>query len=145
MATSLKRIFGAGLLGLVVLASGPAMADYRGHYEHRGHGNYGHGDRGHGGRNMAWGVGGLVAGVMIAEALSNRQPVYSPAPAPVYVQPAQVVYSPPQPVYMPPPAPVVSYQPEVASNWYYCQRPQGYYPYVRECRTGWIAVQPTSY
>lgn len=145
MAGSLKRMFGVGLLGLAVLASGPALADYRGHHEHRGYGDRGHGDHGHGGRNMAWGVGGLVAGVMIAEALANRQPAYSYPPAPVYVAPAPVVYSAPQPVYIPPPAPAVSVQPQVANSWYYCQRPQGYYPYVRECRTGWIPVQPTSY
>jgi hypothetical protein len=26
--------------------------------------------------------------------------------------------------------------------WYYCSNPQGYYPYVRECPTGWQAVAP---
>jgi hypothetical protein len=26
--------------------------------------------------------------------------------------------------------------------WYYCQNPQGYYPYVRECPGGWQQVAP---
>lgn len=34
---------------------------------------------------------------------------------------------------------------ELDSNyWYYCNRPKGYYPYVRECRNGWqkVPAQP---
>ena len=26
--------------------------------------------------------------------------------------------------------------------WYYCQDPQGYYPYVKSCPGGWIEVVP---
>jgi hypothetical protein len=26
--------------------------------------------------------------------------------------------------------------------WYYCTDPQGYYPYVKECRTAWMTVLP---
>lgn len=26
--------------------------------------------------------------------------------------------------------------------WYYCDRPEGYYPYVRECPGGWERVAP---
>ena len=29
------------------------------------------------------------------------------------------------------------------SYWYYCQDPQGYYPYVRNCPGGWQQVLPT--
>ncbi len=30
-----------------------------------------------------------------------------------------------------------------ASNyWYYCSNPQGYYPYVKECPSGWQKVAP---
>jgi len=28
------------------------------------------------------------------------------------------------------------------SYWYYCQNPQGYYPYVKSCPGGWIPVVP---
>jgi hypothetical protein len=27
--------------------------------------------------------------------------------------------------------------------WYYCSDPQGYYPYVQQCRVGWQRVSPT--
>ena len=54
-------------------------------------------------------------------------------PYPAY--PPPVVESPP-PVYLPP-------RPQY---WYYCQNPQGYYPYVNQCPGGWLEVvpQPTS-
>lgn len=45
-----------------------------------------------------------------------------------------------------PPAPVVQYVPPagygVASQqyWYRCGNPEGYYPYVRNCNTGWEQV-----
>jgi hypothetical protein len=26
--------------------------------------------------------------------------------------------------------------------WYYCSDPQGYYPYIEECQTGWLTVLP---
>lgn len=31
-----------------------------------------------------------------------------------------------------------------AQMWYYCARPQGYYPYVNSCATPWRAVPPGS-
>lgn len=31
-----------------------------------------------------------------------------------------------------------------AQMWYYCARPQGYYPYVKNCGTAWRAVLPDS-
>ena len=46
-------------------------------------------------------------------------PVATEAP-PAYSEPAQ------QPPYY----------------WYYCQDPQGYYPYVKSCPSGWIQVKP---
>ena len=33
--------------------------------------------------------------------------------------------------------------PNYQSNyWYYCDNPQGYYPYIKECPAGWIQVPP---
>jgi len=31
-----------------------------------------------------------------------------------------------------------------ANDWYYCRKPEGYYPYVRECPGGWqrVPAQP---
>jgi len=51
-------------------------------------------------------------------------------------------------------APVVVQQPTVymqqapqavpaqPAYWYYCQDPQGYYPYVNQCPRGWMRVVP---
>ena len=33
--------------------------------------------------------------------------------------------------------------PEPTYYWYYCQDPQGYYPYVKSCPGGWMKVIPT--
>ena len=39
--------------------------------------------------------------------------------------------------------PPVYSEPEQAYYWYYCQDPQGYYPYVKSCPGGWTRVVPT--
>ena len=45
-------------------------------------------------------------------------------------------------------SPPVFAQPETApasqasAYWYYCPNPQGYYPYVQQCPTGWMQVVP---
>ncbi len=44
---------------------------------------------------------------------------------PVYVQPGPAAEAPPQ-------------------YWYYCQNPQGYYPYIKQCPQGWMKVVPPS-
>lgn len=69
-------------------------------------------------------------------------PVYYPGP---YYYPAPATY-----VYAPPPAVVYPSQPQMYSDpapsrssyWYYCQNPQGYYPYVQQCPGGWMQVVP---
>jgi hypothetical protein len=52
------------------------------------------------------------------------------------------------PYYASPPV-VIQQQPQVYSEpvqqpyyWYYCQNPQGYYPYVKSCPGGWMKVEP---
>lgn len=55
--------------------------------------------------------------------------IYPPlvvAPAPVYVRPSPPIVVQPSPHY-----------------WYYCDHPQGYYPYVQHCPGGWRQVAPT--
>ena len=58
--------------------------------------------------------------------------IVAPAPAPV-----------PPPVYIEQPA-QQSAAPQAADNayWYYCNQPEGYYPYVKECPAGWQKVTP---
>lgn len=65
------------------------------------------------------------------------QPYYHPYPPAVITVPAA-----PPTVYIErgyddtPPAREQGY-------WHYCERPEGYYPYVRECLGGWLRVAPT--
>lgn len=56
-------------------------------------------------------------------------------PYPYSYSPPVVVQQPPVSV-QPPPAP------EESQYWYYCQDPQGYFPYVRQCPQGWMKVVP---
>lgn len=89
--------------------------------------------RGHGG---GWGWGGawivptVIGGAILYEATRPRY-VYA-EPAPVYVQPGQVYGQVYGSVAAAPPQP-----------WYFCPGVNGYYPYVRECPTGWQAVPST--
>ena len=73
---------------------------------------------------------------------------------PWYYPPPAYSYYPPYPYYPPvvttPVAPPTyierseeQAQPAPATNyWYYCDKPQGYYPYVRQCQGGWQKVPP---
>mgnify|MGYP003401726217 FL=1 len=112
-------------LFIVGLASNAAWAGGG----HRGHG---HGGHGHGGGHWRGGIS-LHLGAPFFWPYYNYAPVYYPqpvvvAPAPqvVYVEQAQ------QPV-----APPVAQQ-----YWYYCASPQGYYPNVQQCPSGWQKVLP---
>jgi hypothetical protein len=59
-------------------------------------------------------------------------------------------YYPYYPYYDPAPAVAAAQQPEQYAEsgeqqsdyWYYCQDPQGYYPYVQSCPGGWMQVVP---
>ncbi len=59
-------------------------------------------------------------------------------PYPYYADPPVVVQQAP-PVYVQPEPQPQSQQPYY---WYYCQNPQGYYPYVQQCPGGWMTVVP---
>ena len=61
-------------------------------------------------------------------------PFWVPYAAPVVVPPPVVVT--PAPAVVVPPTGSPTY-------WYYCDNPQGYYPYVSQCPSGWRAVSPT--
>jgi hypothetical protein len=54
---------------------------------------------------------------------------------PVVVAPPVYVQPPPQVSVQPPPPP--------QAYWYYCDNPQGYYPYVQQCPGGWRQVVPS--
>ena len=67
-------------------------------------------------------------------------PYWGPAyyPYPYYYPPPVVVAAPPAP------AQYVERQdqPLQQGYWYYCESSRGYYPYVKECPSGWRAVPP---
>ncbi len=92
-----------------------------------------HADHHHGG--WGWGpVIGLGVGLGIMEL---ARPSYYPGSyysSPVVIEQAPAVYMPPRTVPLPPQEP---------EYWYYCQKPQGYYPYITECPQGWMRVVPT--
>jgi hypothetical protein len=95
------------------------------------------------------GVAGLTsvaeARTFVSVGIGLPGPGWYGPPAYVYGPPA-VVYAPPPAVYVAPPvvvAPAAVPGPAPAAVWYYCDNPQGYYPYVQTCGSAWRAVQPT--
>jgi hypothetical protein len=72
-------------------------------------------------------------------------PYWGPGPywaSPWYYPPA---YYPPAVVVAQPAAPaqyVERVEHPQAGYWYYCEASRGYYPYVKECPSGWKAVPP---
>jgi len=90
----------------------------------------------------------LLAGVAPAHAWWHGPhvwvggPVWYPYP---YYAPPPVVVQPSPPVVVQPSAPqtyVQSRDTAPESYWYYCQSAKGYYPYVKECPSGWQRVAP---
>ncbi|MGA9478339.1 MAG: hypothetical protein WBV21_11195, partial [Desulfobacterales bacterium] len=51
-------------------------------------------------------------------------------------------YSPPPVIVQQQPPVVVQPEQQPDNYWYYCQNPQGYYPYVKNCPEGWMKVVP---
>jgi len=58
----------------------------------------------------------------------------------LYYLPPPVVVERPMTDYYVQPAPPQSEEP---TYWYYCRKPDGYYPYVKQCPEGWMKVVPT--
>jgi hypothetical protein len=121
---------GIALLGMlaVLLVTSTVPGEARG-----GHGLHGFG---HGFHRFGHGHHGFIGpriGVSIGPYWDpyldpyGYPPVITPAPQ-VYIQPA------PEAPGQPPPTP---------PSWYYCDDPQGYYPYVQQCPDGWRPVAPT--
>jgi hypothetical protein len=58
-----------------------------------------------------------------------------------YYPPPAYYYPPPQPAA--PPVYVERIDPAESGWWYYCEQSRGYYPYVKECPSGWQRVSPS--
>jgi hypothetical protein len=54
--------------------------------------------------------------------------VVAPAEPPVYIEQRQFEQAPPQA--------------QPSNDWFYCRKPEGYYPYVKQCPGGWQRVAP---
>ena len=116
---------------------------------HGGGGHYGGGYGGHhydgyrGGHHNGFGYGalGLGLGLGIGYGVGNyyggyNNYGYAYPPAVVTVPTAPPIY-----IQQAPAPPVVQ---QIQSNyWYYCESSKSYYPYVRECASGWQQVEPT--
>lgn len=122
---------------LAVQAGRGGHGGYRGNHGYRGHGGYKgyRGYRGHGGH---YGVQ-LWLGPGLFGPYYPYYPYYSYYPYyPYYPSPPVVIQQQPQ-EYIVKPVPQQTEQ----AYWYYCQDPEGYYPYVQRCSSGWTKVLPT--
>lgn len=120
------------LLILGAVAPDVASADRRGHR--------------HGGRTHF----GLFIGAPLYWNWPSPYYAYPPSYAypPYYGYPGYYAYPPAVTVPSSPPVYVERDDDDVAPSrdrgyWYYCDRPDGYYPYVKECPGGWERVAPT--
>ena len=57
---------------------------------------------------------------------------------PYYAEPSVVIEK-QAPVYVQP-----NRQQEESDYWYFCTKPQGYYPYIKRCPGGWLKVVPSA-
>ena len=72
-------------------------------------------------------------------------PYYYPPYPPVVALPAYpnaVAVQPSAPVYVEKGSDAAGPSAPSSNYWYYCPNPQGYYPYVTECPSGWMTVLP---
>lgn len=105
----------------------------------------GHYSGGHHGGGWGYGHGGYYNGIGLGLGLLGLGyglgyyggPYYSP----YYAYPPTVVTIPvTPPVYIQQSPPVTQQYPP--GYWYYCNNPDGYYPYIKECPQGWQQVDP---
>ena len=135
------RILGSLMLFAVIFVSETAYADRpRGHGGRAVHGPAVRGSVSH------CHVGRGHAGVGLYLGVPYSYPYY---PFPYY----PYSYYPPPVVVAPEPAQSLVYIEQVPSvtqqilpesyYWYYCEKSETYYPYVKECPSGWQRVSPT--
>lgn len=137
----MKRLFfalAAGLALLALAAARPALA--RDHW-------HGH-DRGwHGGPRVSLNIGVWRGGYWHHGWYGSRFGWWWVVPSYGYYYYSAPVY--PYPDYYQPPTVIVQQQPPPVTGvppqqyWYHCDDPEGYYPYVSECRHDWSQVPVT--
>jgi hypothetical protein len=118
----MKKVLGAALVGIMLLL-GSALPGFA---WGRGGGFHGHGFH-HDGHVFVRSHVFIGAPFFIGDPFWwGPWPYYSPPP--VVVQPSSTTY--------------LQQGPAAPTYWYYCQSPQGYYPYVTQCPGGWLTVVP---
>jgi len=113
-----------------------------GHYGGGGYGgggHYGGGYGGHYGGGYYYGPGYYYGGLGLGLGLGYGLGYYG---SPYYAYPPAVVTVPTAPPVYIQQTPQVAQQ-NPSGYWYYCNGPQGYYPYVKQCPGGWQQVTPT--
>jgi hypothetical protein len=130
----MRKGFFAVVLLMTALLLSPAPLAFA-----RGGGGWGHGGF-HGGFH---GHGGGGVGVFIGPGFWWGAPWWWGPAYPYYADPYYA--APPVVVPQDPPA-YIQQQPAPSppAYWYYCPNSQAYYPYVRECTSGWLTVVPPS-
>jgi hypothetical protein len=106
-----------------------------------GHGG-GHFGGGHYGGGWGYGHGGYYSGIGLGLGLGYGLGYYgAPYYSPYYAYPPVVTVPVTPPVYIQQAPPVTQQYP--SGYWYYCNNPEGYYPYIQQCPNGWQQVEPT--
>lgn len=120
--------------GAIITRSGPVGHTTRvgGHFYGGGH-YYGGGWR----WGPAWSIGFWGTGYPYYGYPYYDYPYYR-----YYDAPPVIIEQPPAEVYVEPDTQQAT--PEEPIYWYFCQEPQGYYPYVKECPNGWMKVVPSA-
>ncbi len=123
------------VLAMSLLTSGSAMAEHR-----HGGGHW----RGSVGIYVGPGFGPYYPGFYSDPFYYDYPaPYYYGYSAPVIVTPAQqpqvYIEQTPQSQIE---APQSSAEPQQEYFWYHCKKPEGYYPYIKDCPAGWQKVTP---
>jgi len=113
------------LIITVMTVSPPVFADRGGH----GGGYRGGHGRGHSSFGVYVGPGWWGPGWWGPYSYYPYYPYYY-SPPPVIVEQRPEIYVQPEP------------SAETTRYWYYCKKPQGYYPTVKRCPDGWMKVVP---
>lgn len=103
---------------------------------------HGYGGGHYGGGHYGGHYGGHVGHVHPGFGFYFGGPLYNPYYNYPYYPPAVVAVPATPPVYIQQSAPPAQQQ-YPSGYWYFCDKPQGYYPYIKECPPGWQQVEPT--
>lgn len=132
-----KKTVAVAILLLGLLASGIAWAHGAVHGSIGFHGHFpGHHHHHHHHFHSGASVGVVLGTPWVWHGYYRPPPVYVYSP-PIIVTPAS------SPVYIEKGIAAAPTE-QASAYWYYCNNPQGYYPYVKACPAGWqpVPVQP---